>query len=105
MIKNNINKKDKIVSNSYDNGVDFIIISFDLPKFDYVRLCVESIIKYWNSIEHSIYIIVNYENKNEIDFHKQFFKDNPNIIILEGVNQKDNIIRKENGEVYLSSRT
>ena len=43
MIKNNINKKDKIVSNSYDNGVDFIIISFDLPKFDYVRLCVESI--------------------------------------------------------------
>ncbi len=103
-MKNNIDKKDKIVSNSYDNGVDFIIISFDLPKFDYVRLCVESIIKYWDSIEYTIYIIVNYENKDEIDFHKQFFKDNSNIVILEGVNQKDNTIRGTNAAVTHNNR-
>lgn len=70
----------------YKEGIDFIIISYCKP--DYVRLCVKSIEKFIKDINHSIYVIVNYLDKEkEIKYYQELFKDNPNVIIIEGVDQ------------------
>ena len=70
----------------YKEGIDFIIVSY--CKQDFVRLCVESINKYVGDIEHTINIVVNYlDKKKEISLHKELFKNNPNVKIIEGVDQ------------------
>ena len=70
----------------YKEGIDFIIVSY--CKHDYVRLCVKSIEKFIKGVDYSIYVIVNYLNKEEeIKLHQELFKDNPNVIIIEGVDQ------------------
>ena len=39
------------------NGVDFVIAScYGAEKIDFTRFNVESISKYWESVEHTIYL-------------------------------------------------
>ena len=68
----------------YKDGVDFIIVSF---KLDYTRLLVESIKKYIKGIPYTIHVVVNYINKDEIDKNIQYFKNNKNVIVHEGIDQ------------------
>ena len=70
----------------YKEGIDFVIISY--CREDYVRLCVQSITKFIKDTEHTIYVVVNYLNKDkEMALHQNMFKDNPNVKIIEGVDQ------------------
>lgn len=69
----------------YKPGVDFVLVSYG--KFDYVRLCVASIEKYWQGIEHTIYVIVNYSNENEIEIVINLFKDTNNVVVMRGIDQ------------------
>ena len=72
----------------YRDGIDFVIISYS--KQDFVRLCVESISKYIGNVEHTINIVVNYLDKDkEIELHKNLFKHNPNVKIIEGIDQSE----------------
>tara|TARA_R110001592_G_scaffold85644_1_gene253148 strand:+ start:238 stop:1080 length:843 start_codon:yes stop_codon:yes gene_type:complete len=81
----------------YKNGIDFIIVSY--CKHDFVRLCVESINKYIGEIEHTINVVVNYLDKDkEIEIHKRLFKDNPNVKVIEGVDQSKTTNIGNNGE-------
>ena len=77
--------------------VDFVIVSYN--KTDYARLCVESINKYWKSIEHTIYVVVNYVDKEvEMDLHYKLFGDQENIIIMEGEDQSSTTVVGRDGE-------
>ena len=70
----------------YKKGIDFIIVSY--CKQDFVRLCVKSINQYIGNIDHTINIVVNYLDKDkEINLHREIFKNNPNVNIIEGVDQ------------------
>ena len=71
------------------NGVDFVIAScYGAEKIDFTRFNVESINRYWKSVEHTIYLVVNYFDKElEMKLHKELFGDNDNVVILEGVDK------------------
>ena len=72
----------------YKNGIDFVIISY--CKQDYVRLCVQSLNKFTKDIEHTIYVIVNYLDKElEMKLHQDLFKNNPNVVVVEGIDQSE----------------
>tara|TARA_Y100000310_G_C20664511_1_gene806701 strand:+ start:1476 stop:2405 length:930 start_codon:yes stop_codon:yes gene_type:complete len=77
------------------NGVDFVIVScYGHEKIDYTRFNVESINRYWKSVEHTIYLVVNwFEKELEMKLHKELFGDQDNIVILEGVDQTSKGIR------------
>ena len=82
---------------AYKNGIDFVIISY--CKQDYVRLCVESITKFVKDTEHTIYVIVNYLNKDaELELHRNMFKNNPNVVIVEGIDQSETTVIGNEGE-------
>ena len=81
----------------YKEGIDFVIISY--CKQDYVRLCVQSITKFIKNTEHTIYVVVNYLNKDkEMALHQNMFKDNPNVVIVEGIDQSETTKIGQNGE-------
>ena len=78
-------------------SVDFIIVSYN--KIDYARLCVESINRYWKSVEHTVYIVVNYVDKEiEMKAHYDLFGKQENIVILEGEDQSSTTIVGKDGE-------
>ena len=81
----------------YKPGVDFVIVAYG--KFDYVRLCVASIEKYWQGIDYTIYVIVNYTNENEIEIVNNLFKDSNNVIVLKGVDQSRTTVVSETGAI------
>ena len=78
-----------------EKGVDFVIVScYGQEKIDYTRFNVESINRYWKSVEHTIYLVVNWFDKElEMKLHKELFVDQDNIVILEGVDQTSKGIR------------
>ena len=84
-----------------EKGVDFVIVScYGENKIDYTKYNVESINRYWKSIEHTIYITVNYYNKDrEINAHKEVFKNQDNVVILEGVDQSATPIHHSHGGI------
>ena len=84
-----------------ENGVDFVIVScYGYNKIDYTRFNVESINRYWKSVEHTIYIVVNYYDKElEIDFHKELFRNQNNVVILEGEDQSSTRIDHPHGGI------
>jgi len=84
---------------NYRDGVDFIVVSYDLPKFDYVKLCIESINRYWEEIDHTIYIVVNYVDIEEIKYHIEYFSEQDNVVIVEGVDQSTSSRRSKEGSV------
>tara|TARA_R100000008_G_scaffold54117_1_gene32966 strand:+ start:1712 stop:2611 length:900 start_codon:yes stop_codon:yes gene_type:complete len=86
---------------SREIGVDFVLVScYGVNKIDYTRYNVESINRYWKSIEHTIYITVNYYNKDrEINAHKEVFKNQDNVVILEGVDQSATPIHHSHGGI------
>ena len=72
----------------YENGIDFIVVVF--YRFEYARLLVESIKQYVKGIDYTIYIANNGINEgpgNGYDILKDMFKDNPNVVIIKGVDQ------------------
>ena len=88
---------------NYRDGIDFIIVSY--CKQDFVRLCVSSISKYIGDIEHTINVVVNYLDKDkEINLHKELFKNNPNVNIVEGVNQSETTKIGKQGE-FIQTKT
>jgi len=87
----------------YKKGIDFIIVSY--CKQDFVRLCVKSISQYIGNIDHTINVVVNYLDKDkEINLHKEIFKNNPNVNIVEGVDQSQTTSIGPKGE-FTQSKT
>lgn len=81
----------------YNPGIDFVIVSYN--KIDYTRLCVKSINQFWQSVEHTIYIVVNYVDKDqEMKLHYDLFGQQDNIVILEGQDQSATTNIGKNGE-------
>ena len=70
--------------------VDFVIVScYGENKIDYTKYNVESINRYWKSIEHTIYITVNYYNKDrEINAHKEVFKNQDKNVCISRTNER-----------------
>ena len=93
----------------YKQGIDFIIPAYDIRTFDYIKVCVASIQKFWKDYPYTIHIVVNYENIEEVDqyrdyFQKQYLSDlktlwphktieheNECIRVIEGVDQSESI--------------
>ena len=87
----------------YKKGIDFIIVSY--CKQDFVRLCVKSISQYIGNIDHTINVVVNYLDKDkEINLHKEIFKNNSNVNIVEGVDQSQTTSIGPKGE-FTQSKT
>tara|TARA_R100001163_G_C5058704_1_gene195334 strand:- start:277 stop:1176 length:900 start_codon:yes stop_codon:yes gene_type:complete len=86
---------------SREKGVDFVIVScYGENKIDYTKYNVESINRYWKSVEHTIYITVNYYDKDrEINAHKELFKNQDNVVILQGVDQSSTPIHHDHGGI------
>jgi len=66
--------RDMIERKKYKPGVDFIIPAYDIRTFDYIKVCVASIQKYWNKIPYTIHVVVNYEIEEEVDQYRNYFK-------------------------------
>ena len=58
----------------YKQGIDFIIPAYDIRTFDYIKVCVASIQKFWHNVPYTIHIVVNYEIEEEVDQYKDYFK-------------------------------
>lgn len=72
----------------HDDGIDFIIVSYIPKGIEYCKLLIKSIHKFFDDVSYTISIVVNYTDRdNDIKIHKEFFKDDPTINILEGVDQ------------------
>jgi len=81
----------------YKSGVDFVLVAYG--EFEYARLCVASIEKYWQGIEFTIYIVVNYCDVTEITIVKELFKGNDNVIVLSGLDQSKTIKYSKEGGI------
>ena len=84
-----------------ETGVDFVIVScYGANKIDYTKYNVESISKYWESVEHTVYVVVNYYDKYvEMKAHEELFKNQDNVVILEGVDQSSTPIHHSHGGI------
>ena len=58
----------------YKQGIDFIIAAYDIRTFDYIKVCVASIQKFWKNYPYTIHIVVNYENVEEVNLYKDYFQ-------------------------------
>ena len=75
---------------NYQPGVDFIIPAYDINTFDYIVVCVASIQKFWSKIPYTIYIVVNYENDEDVKVYETYFKEKYSID-LQDMLSKDQI--------------
>lgn len=87
----------------YKSGIDFVFVAYG--EFEYARLCVAGIEKYWQDIEFTIYIVVNYCEASEITIVKELFKGNDNVIVLPGVDQSKTINYSNEGGITQNSGT
>jgi len=59
----------------YKEGIDFIIPAYDIRTFDYIKVCVASIQKFWKDYPYTIHIVVNYETEEEVEKYRKYFKE------------------------------
>ena len=74
----------------YDEGIDFVVVSY-LPKgIEYCKLVTRSIHKFFDDVDYTINVVVNYTDKDkDIETHRNIFEGDTRIKILEGVNQTE----------------
>ena len=77
--------------------IDFILVAYG--KYDYARLCVHSIEKYWSDIDYNIYVVVNYTDILEIEKCKKLLHKYNNVTVLKGIDQSNTIITNSHGSI------
>jgi len=77
--------------------IDFVLVAYG--KYDYVRLCVHSIEKYWSTVDYNIYVVVNYTDMSEIERCKKLLHRYKNVTVLKGVDQSNTTITNVHGSI------